>query len=278
MAIGSYQFAHPPDFAKNESLNFVFEIEAGNKSDLAPGMVWIDSSANGGDGAIKWVLMDGTTIVTIPLPAEGGGDADTLDGQDGTFYLDRDNHEGTQLADTISNLAATVQAYRLDQFANPTAAVNLNSQKITNLANGTANGDGVNFSQLGAAVAGLASQAYVDSAIDDLVGGASAAYDTLVELQALLEGDAASIATLTTAVNARARKFTATIGDNSATEIDVVHGFGNRNNIWQVRRAAAPYSKVEPGSEQTDTNTLRLGFGSDAPATGEFVVMIANVG
>jgi hypothetical protein len=47
--------------------------------------------------------------------------------------LARGTHTGTQLAATISDLASTVQAYRLDQFAAPTASVTLNSQRITNL-------------------------------------------------------------------------------------------------------------------------------------------------
>lgn len=37
-------------------------------------------------------------------------------------------------ASKISDLATTVQGYRLDQFANPTASVSFNSQNITNLA------------------------------------------------------------------------------------------------------------------------------------------------
>lgn len=54
-----------------------------------------------------------------------------------TNPLARANHTGTQAASTISDLATTVQGYRLDQFANPTASVNLNSQKITNLLDPT---------------------------------------------------------------------------------------------------------------------------------------------
>jgi hypothetical protein len=46
----------------------------------------------------------------------------------------------------------------------------------------------------------------------DILGGASAAYDTLVELQAFLEGDAASIATITTALGNRVRVDTAAQG------------------------------------------------------------------
>ena len=46
-----------------------------------------------------------------------------LNGQNAAYYLARGNHTGTQTASTISDLATTVQSYRLDQFAAPTAAV-----------------------------------------------------------------------------------------------------------------------------------------------------------
>lgn len=64
-------------------------------------------------------------------------DSDLLQGQNGAYYLARANFTGTQLANTISDLATTVQAYRLDQFAVPTASLNLNNQKITGLADPT---------------------------------------------------------------------------------------------------------------------------------------------
>jgi len=67
----------------------------------------------------------------------------------------RANHTGTQLSATLSDLASTVQAYRLDQFAAPNAAVSFNSQKITNLSNGTAAGDAVNYSQLTSVASGI---------------------------------------------------------------------------------------------------------------------------
>lgn len=44
----------------------------------------------------------------------GGGDASTLNGQAGTYYLDRANHTGTQLAATISDFAAAVAALSID--------------------------------------------------------------------------------------------------------------------------------------------------------------------
>lgn len=52
--------------------------------------------------------------------------------------LDRTDHTGTQPASSISDLAATVKAYRLNEFAAPTAAVSFNGQRATNGADPTA--------------------------------------------------------------------------------------------------------------------------------------------
>lgn len=69
------------------------------------------------------------------------GDADLLDGQDGSYYLDRTNHTGTQTSSTISDLETTVKAYTLDSFAAPAADVSLNSNQITNLGAPSADTD-----------------------------------------------------------------------------------------------------------------------------------------
>lgn len=61
---------------------------------------------------------------------------------------DRATHTGTQLASTISNFDTQVRTNRLDQMAAPTAAVALNAQKITGLADGTAATDAATYGQL----------------------------------------------------------------------------------------------------------------------------------
>ena len=58
-------------------------------------------------------------------------------------------------ASLISDLATTVQGYRLDQFAAPTSSVSLNSQKITNLGTPTADTDAVTKSYADALRSGL---------------------------------------------------------------------------------------------------------------------------
>lgn len=61
-------------------------------------------------------------------------DSDALAGQNAAFYLARANQTGSQLAATISDLATTVQAYKLNQFAAPIAAVSMGGQLLTNMA------------------------------------------------------------------------------------------------------------------------------------------------
>lgn len=58
-------------------------------------------------------------------------------------------------ASKISDLATTVQGYRLDQFANPAGSVSFNSQKLTNLATPTDPNDAANKAYVDAARSGL---------------------------------------------------------------------------------------------------------------------------
>lgn len=76
-----------------------------------------------------------------------------------TDPLARANHTGTQLSATISDLTTTVQAYRLDQFAAPTAPVSLNSQRITNLLDPTGAQDAATRNYVDNAITGLDAKA-----------------------------------------------------------------------------------------------------------------------
>jgi len=83
------------------------------------------------------------------LPAT---DSLLLQGQNGAYYRARANHTGTQLAATISDFDTQVRTNRLDQMADPTADVDLNNQKIINLANGTVATDAAAFGQIATAL------------------------------------------------------------------------------------------------------------------------------
>jgi hypothetical protein len=75
-----------------------------------------------------------------------------------TDPLARANHTGTQLAATISDFTTARDLQRLDQHVAPTAAVTLNSQKITNLADPTAATDGANKQYVDSLAQGLSAK------------------------------------------------------------------------------------------------------------------------
>lgn len=131
----------PYDFGKNEIQNAVLQVLASDPSGAVPGQMYYSSA--------------------VGRPLFRGASA----------FLDltaRANHTGTQAWSTITStpttvagygitadLATVVKAYRLDEFAAPTAAVSLNTQKITNLGTPTADSDAATKKYVDDSVAGL---------------------------------------------------------------------------------------------------------------------------
>lgn len=117
--------------------------------------------------ASKIPLADGSGKLANTWLNTGTGnglDADTVDGQHGSYYLSRTNHSGTQAASTISDFDTQVRSSRLDQMAVPTGSVSLNSQKITNLATPTAGADAVTKDYVDSISQGLDPKASVKAA------------------------------------------------------------------------------------------------------------------
>jgi len=74
--------------------------------------------------------------------------------------LARANHTGTQAASTISDFDTQVRTSRLDQMTAPNTSLSINSQKLVNVADPTANQDAVTLKYLNdqkGAVSGIAS-------------------------------------------------------------------------------------------------------------------------
>lgn len=119
------KFVSQIDTSKIPVKGLVPESASSQPSGSVPGQFWFDTSVN----KVKFT-------------------------NDGTNYkdpLDRANHTGTQLANTISDFTAAVTAFRLDQFAVPTAPINLGGQRATNGSDPSAATD-------------LATKQYVDNA------------------------------------------------------------------------------------------------------------------
>lgn len=120
--------------------------------------VWVEV---GGGGTVPDA--DATTKGIVKLAGDLAGTADlpeVVSAQagfeiDGDDPLDRANHIGTQLAATISNLAAIVKAYRLDEFADPSSDIPMAGNTFTGLRDGTGAQDPATVAQLAAAVAGI---------------------------------------------------------------------------------------------------------------------------
>jgi hypothetical protein len=119
---------NPLNLQQLEILNFRIQNLAAAPSAPLPGQAWFDTSAQ--------KLMIRTTTDNVDL-------------------TDRAAHHGTQPSSTISDLAPTVQAYRLDQFAPPANDVSANAQRITNLATPTGATDACTRGYVDQAIAGV---------------------------------------------------------------------------------------------------------------------------
>lgn len=109
------------DLSKNEIQNAVLQVLASAPGTPVAGQVYYNSTSGRMEfrGAAAWI--DPTA---------------------------RANHSGTQTASTISDFVTAVQTVRLDQLAAPTAAVSLNAQKLTNVADGTVATDAATLGQV----------------------------------------------------------------------------------------------------------------------------------
>lgn len=171
------------DFAGNQALGLRVEVLASDPAGggLYEGRLWFNSTSNllkyydgtavvavGSATGVNSLTVDNASIEDIGTAADPSIRVKALGitnamlagsialAKLATDPLARANHTGTQAAATVSDLAAVVQAYRLDQFAAPTAPVSLGSQRITSLAEPTTGTDAATKAYVDAVAAGLA--------------------------------------------------------------------------------------------------------------------------
>ena len=137
------------DLVKTQIINALMHIVAGDPSTPSEGQFWWDSSS-------QRVGVRGTST-THKLVRDGGdlSIGSVANTALTTNPLVRANHTGTQAAATISDLATVVKAYRLDEFAVPTADINVNSRKIIGVATPVSGTDAANKQYVDDAVAGF---------------------------------------------------------------------------------------------------------------------------
>ena len=144
-------------------------LATGRTISLAGDVSGTSASFDGTANASITVAIAANTIVDADINASAAIALSKL----ATDPLARANHTGTQAASTISDFDTQVRTSRLDQMAAPSAAVSVNSQKITNLDTPTASADAAN-------------KGYVDTSISNLIDGAPSTLDTLNEIAAAL--------------------------------------------------------------------------------------------
>lgn len=146
------QFLTPIDLNKNELLNYRIQNLATAPGTPGVGQVYFDTAlgAQYTWNGTSWIPSDVTKV------ANGSIALAKL----ATDPLARANHSGTQLATTISDLAATVKGYKLNEFAAPTANIGMGGFTLTGLNTGpSAPGQAAEYSwvlgQIQASAAGI---------------------------------------------------------------------------------------------------------------------------
>lgn len=213
----SQKFLTAIDLSKNELQNGVVQNLASAPASPVEGQIYHDT----------------TTHATYHYNGSAWRPADAAKLTDGTIQntalatnpLARANHTGTQISSTISDLATTVQGYRLDQFAVPTADLSINSHKLTNVADPTSSTDAAN-------------KRYVDTVIQGLTQKPTAIVATAAALPAntYANGTSGVGATLTATANAAL-----TIDSYSVAVNDVIlvknEATGANNGLYTVTQA-----------------------------------------
>ena len=208
------------DFGQNHLLNCALQALSSAPGSPVLGQIYFDTTLT------AWRIYDGSAWTNK------GTDSLLLQGQNGSYYLARANHTGTQVSATISDLSAVVHAYTLDSFAIPVASVNLNSQKITNMLDPVSAQDG-------------ATKHYVDITAQGLDPKPTAMAATTAALATNVynNGTAGVGATLTATANAAlvVDGYTLLVADILLVKNEAAPANNGLYNVTATGSGAAPY-------------------------------------
>lgn len=237
------------DLTKNEIQNAVIQKLASAPGSPTEGLIFTNTTAHDMEyyNNTEWVSMDARLRTGIPVANLA------------TNPLARANHTGTQTASTISDLATVVQAYRLDQFAVPTSAVSMNSQKITNLAAPSAGTDAVNKTYADNLALGLKQRYEVTAATTATAGTYNATAGTSARGQLTACPNTLDGVTLTTNMRVLVKNHST----GAANGIYVVTTVGTgANGVWD--RA----DDADADGELTSSTFVFVGEGTTQADTG----------
>lgn len=122
-------YGKPIDLHQNEIRNAVAQNLGADPSGPAAGQWWFDTINH------LWKWWNGTATIDP---------------------LNRANHSGTQIAATISDFTAAVQALRWQSMTAPNAAVNMNAQQFSGLPAASGAGQAIEYAQFNTALANIA--------------------------------------------------------------------------------------------------------------------------
>jgi hypothetical protein len=184
----------------------------------------------------------------------GGGDADTLDGQDGAYYLARANHTGTQTVATLSDH---------DLGAHQTLGLASDAEVATAVSDHAAAADPHTVYQKESEKGAVSGYASLDAS-------------TLVPVAELATGTADATVFLRGDRTWASLGYAEAIGNGVLTTIDVVHTLGTMAIVWSLWDIAAGTEVAPSTATIVDANTLRFTFAS-APATDAYRAVVLGV-
>lgn len=243
----------------NELQNARIHVLGSDPVSPVDGQLWYNST--------DFLLKYRSNGVTIPLSASATTSENSalLNSQNGAYYLSRTNHSGNQAISTITGLQAALDGKAALSHTHAISDVTGLQTVLDGKASTSHNHTASNITDFNSAV---------DTRINNVVGAAPGALDTLDELAAALGDDANFAANLTTTLSGKSGKYATTIGNGALTSIVVTHNLGTEDVAVSVREVATK-AEVEVEWSSTTSNTITLLFAT-APATNSLRVLVVG--
>lgn len=278
------------DFNGNELQNAVIQNLASAPSSPKVGQVYFDTTLNkyrvyAGAPLSAWVNLDGSDLpdgsVTSAKIANGTITNDDIAAAAGILLsklavdpLARANHSGSQPASSISDLATTVKAYRLDEFAAPNADVSLSNRKLTLVADPTLDTDAANKRYVDLARAGLRLKDSVRAATD---GNITLSGLQTVDTIALQAGDRVLVKNQTTQ-NQNGIYIAGTGAWTRATDADTFQELNDGAVVWvnQGSQANTTWAQINTLTALTDPQAWTQQGAAAAYTGGDGLTIVGN--